>query len=179
MFDTDPFSDPPGADQDPFSPSAREQAARKGYLPVWLVTRGGIEFLDVFVGENPATESGHMLVFLVHFQADGSDGSWAVGSCSSKTIEGGRWEHQDLDYATAKTLAENLANALSVDAGGNAGWRFAPPSPGQLNLIAKLGLDMNGVEKVGLETNGVETKGDASDRLNVHFGSKTLDPAFM
>ena len=160
MFDTDPFSDPPGADLDPFAPSAGEQASRRGYQPVWLRTRAGIEFIDVFAGEGE-----HKLVFLIE---QDRRALWNVGSCSSKTVEGGKWEHQDQTYENAKILAETLANALSVDAGGNAPWRFSPPSGGQLSLIERIGLDLE-----------VESKGGASDVLNTHFGSKVLDPVFM
>lgn len=162
MTDVDPFSAPaPGADQDPFT----NQDTPRGYQPVWLRSRAGVEFLDVFTGDNPVTgKTEHRLVFLI--QAE--DQTWAVGSCSNRTVEGGEWLAQNLDEDAARALAEERANLLSVDSGGNAPWRAGPPSPGQLSLVEKLDLDGD----------TVRTKGDASDILNTHFGSKVLDPVF-
>jgi len=166
MFDSDPFSAPPGADLDPFTPSEQERASRQGYRPVWLTTRAGIEFLDVFTGDNPLTgQSEHKLLFLVE---RAQNGTWKLGVCSSRTVEGGEWLAEEIDHDRAKAQAEERAQHWSVDAGGNAAWRFSPPSPGQISLIEKIGLDLD----------MIKTKGDASDVLNIHFASKTLDPIF-
>lgn len=163
MTDTDPFAQTPGADQDPFT----NHDTPKGYQPVWLRTRTGVEFLDVFTGDNPVTgQSEHKLMFLVRFGP--VDTPWSVGLCSNRSVEGGEWVVQGVTYEDAKMEAEAKANALSVDAGGNAQWRSGPPSPGQLSLI----------EKMDLDGDTVRTKGDASDILNIHFGSKVLDPVF-
>lgn len=161
----DPFSSPPpGSGINPFEGTGGP-SGRSKYQAGWLRTRRGVEFIDVFVGEAPGSDDTHMLIFLY----EGAPGRWAVGFSRPRTIEGGEFPHKNVTYDQAKALAEDEAAAMSVDAGSNADWRQDPPGDKQIALIQRIGLSWH---------TQTQTKGDASDVLNVHFASRTLDPHF-
>jgi hypothetical protein len=161
----DPFSSPPpGAGANPFEgyggPSGRSR-----YQAGWLKTRKGVEFIDVFVGEAPGSDDTHMLIFLY----EGAPGRWAVGFSRPKTVEGGEFPYKDVTYEQAKRHAEEEAAAMSVDAGTNADWRQDIPGAKQVALVQRIGLPYD---------EATDSKGSLSDKLNVHFASRTLDPHF-
>lgn len=155
----------PGSDINPFEDDGEPAPRGSRYVAQWFETYGGIEFIDVFSGEQPGSTDSHTLVFLLEVLP----GRFNVGVCPSKSMRGSRFLVEDTDYETGKAKAERAAGAMSVDAGVNAGWRQSPPSSGQLGLIARLGLEVD---------HEITSKGQASDLLNVHFDSHTLDTAF-
>lgn len=161
----DPFSSPPpGAGSNPFE-GYDGPTGRSRYQATWLRTYHGVEFIDVFVGEFPGSDDTHMLIFLYEVVPD----RFNIGFSRPKTTEGGEFRHKDLDYATAKQRAANEAAALSVDAGANADWRRDIPGLRQQNLADRMGISYNP---------DTATKGEISDKLNVHFASRVLDPTF-
>ena len=161
---SDPFSQPPpGAGASPFSGHGGP-TGRSRYEAIWLKTRAGVDFIDVFVGDAPGSDDTHMLIFLYEV----TPGRWNVGFSRPKTTAGGEFIHKDQTYDAAKLLAEEEAAALSVDAGANAGWRDGSPSGGQLGFAARLGIELD----------GEESKGEVSDKINTVTASRTLDPVF-
>lgn len=165
----DPFSSPPpGKGASPFSGDGGP-SGRSRYEAGWLKTYGGVEFLDVFVGSSPDSDDTHMIIFLWEPQP----GRCGVGFSRPKTLEGLEFPYKDVSKAEAKRLAEGEAEAMSVDAGVNAGWRHDAAGIKQMALVERIGLFDD-----GNDDGKALSKGQASDLLNVHFTSRLLDPHF-
>lgn len=160
---------PPGHDKDPFAEQDHAEGSR--YAPVWLQSYRGIEFIDVFIGDFPGSTYNHELVFLYRVLGAEEPKCWNLGRCPSKDARQGTWIAEGVTYEEARTWAEQYGRDNSVDAGGAAEWRLAPAGEKQVNLTQRIGLWDDG-------NDGILTKGQASDLLNRHFGSQTLDPAF-
>lgn len=166
-----PFDEaPPGQGSDPFGPPEGGHASGSRYEAGWLKTYGGVEFIDVFTGDVPGTTDTHALVFI--YEVPGT-GLYNVGTCAPRDFANGRWRYEAKEYDVAKSLAEHqIAPAMSVDAGVRAGWRQGSASGAQVGLIRKIGV----LRKLGRDETEISSKGEASDLLNVHFASQTLDP---
>jgi hypothetical protein len=167
--DQSPLDRPPGHDQNPFESDGMPEPRGSRYEPKWLTSDGGIEFIDVFIGEQIDNTDTHALVFLYEVIT----GRFNVGVCRPKTMKGSRFLVEDVDKAEAKAAATRAAGAMSVDAGINADWRHAPASQAQMGLITRMGLFDD-----GNDDDRTLTKGEASDLLNRHFDGQTLDFAF-
>lgn len=118
----------------------------------WLRTKHGVPFV---------TTRDHL-----YWIAQDSDGSWGVGRCSSRNIQGGRWLVTGLSSAEALEYGSDVA--LDEDpsiAGRSSFWRKGNqrPTEGQLNMVTRLGISTHGLNKSTL-----------SDAINIHLATQIL-----
>jgi superfamily II DNA or RNA helicase len=117
----------------------------------WLTTKHGVPFVN----------TRDHLYFVAQL-----DGNWAVGRCSSKSIQGGCWLIKGL--TSAEALEHGSEAALEEDssiAGRKSSWRQGNqrPSAGQLQMAQGMGIDTEGMNKA-----------DVSDAINVHRATQIL-----
>jgi superfamily II DNA or RNA helicase len=117
----------------------------------WLTTKHGVPFVN----------TRDHLYFVAQL-----DGDWAVGRCSSKSIQGGCWLVKGL--TSAEALEYGSEAALEEDssiAGRKSSWRQGNqrPSAGQLQMAQGLGVDTEGMNKA-----------QVSDAINVHRATQIL-----
>jgi superfamily II DNA or RNA helicase len=117
----------------------------------WLTTKHGVPFVN----------TRDHLYFVAQL-----DGNWAVGRCSSKSIQGGCWLVKGLTSAEALEYGSEMA--LEEDAsiaGRKSSWRQGNqrPSAGQLQMAQGIGIDTEGMNKAAV-----------SDAINVHRATQIL-----
>jgi hypothetical protein len=117
----------------------------------WLTTKHGVPFVN----------TRDHLYFVAQL-----DGEWAVGRCSSKSIQGGCWlvksltSAEALEYASEAALEEDASTASR-----KSSWRQGNqrPSAGQLQMAHGIGIDTEGMNKAAV-----------SDAINVHKATQIL-----
>jgi superfamily II DNA or RNA helicase len=117
----------------------------------WLTTKHGVPFVN----------TRDHLYFVAQL-----DGDWAVGRCSSKSIQGGCWLVKGL--TSAEALEHGSEMALEEDAsiaGRKSSWRQGNqrPSAGQLQMAQGMGIDTEGMNKA-----------QVSDAINVYKATQIL-----
>jgi superfamily II DNA or RNA helicase len=117
----------------------------------WLTTKHGVPFVN----------TRDHLYFVAQL-----DGDWAVGRCSSKSIQGGCWLVKGLTSAEALEYGSEIA--LEEDAsiaGRKSSWRQGNqrPSAGQLQMAHGMGIDTEEMNKA-----------QVSDAINVHKATQIL-----
>lgn len=163
---TDGVDIPIEDDEEEREPVGRETKARlrkhdgeielfAGTSVQWL-TAAGIPFVPC----------GERLVFLV----EGRDG-WRVGECARKPVNGRPVDvlmvADGLAQADALTVASDHAESSGEHlARRSARWRLDPPSDGQLQVAASIGLQV---------PEGM-TRGQLSDQLSMTFAARVLGP---
>jgi hypothetical protein len=131
----------------------------------------GVHTIDLFAGTQARwLTTKHDVPFVntrdhLYFVAQ-LGGNWAVGRCSSKSIQGGCWLVKGLTSAEALEYGSEIAlEEDSSIAGRKSSWRQGNqrPSVGQLQMAHGMGIDTEGMNKAAV-----------SDAINVHRATQIL-----